>query len=186
MKCFVRGAPHLSREVALKLLGPAGPSRGADSPSWVLEEARFLAAIRHPNVVTVYGADRINGRVGFWTEFIHGRTLAELVHEQGAFPAPEAAAIGIDGCRAISAVHRAGLLHRDIKANNVMREDGGRIVLLDFGATKDFVQHAVADAVVGDPNGPTGTPLYVAPELWRDSAATPQSDIYSLGVCSTS
>jgi serine/threonine-protein kinase len=173
--------PHLSREVALKLLGPA-VGQGADDRSWVLKEARFLAAIRHPNVVTVHGADRIDGRVGFWTEFIHGRTLAKLVHDDGTLGAAEAAAIGVDVCRAVSAVHRAGLLHRDIKANNVMREEGGRIVLLDFGATKNVLSDVAPDAVIGDPNGPTGTPLYVAPELWRERAATPQSDIYSVGV----
>jgi Tol biopolymer transport system component len=173
--------PHLSREVALKLLGPA-MGQGADDRSWVLQEARFLAAIRHPNVVTVYGADRIDGRVGFWTEFIHGRTLAELVHDADRMSADEATAIGVDVCRAIAAVHREGLLHRDIKANNVMRERGGRIVLLDFGATRNFVEHTGAEDQIGDPNGPTGTPLYVAPELWGQSVATPQSDIYSLGV----
>jgi serine/threonine-protein kinase len=173
--------PHLNRDVALKLLGPA-TSPGSDNRSWVLAEARFLASVRHANVVTVHGADRIDGRVGFWTEFIRGRTLAELVHEQGIMGAEDAAAVGVDVCRAVSAVHAAGLLHRDIKANNVMREEGGRTVLLDFGATKNFVQQAIADGLIGDPHGPTGTPLYVAPELWRNGAATPQSDIYSVGV----
>jgi serine/threonine protein kinase len=172
--------PHLSREVALKLLGSSTDS--ADDRSWVLQEARFLAAIRHPNVVVVHGADRIDGRVGFWTEFIRGQTLAELVHDQGRMGADEATAIGIEVCRAMTAVHRAGLLHRDIKANNVMREPTGRIVLLDFGTTKDFLEHTVSETAIGDPNGPTGTPLYVAPELWQESPATPQSDIYSLGV----
>lgn len=180
--------PHLNREVALKLFAPNASPEGADSRAWVLTEARHLAAIHHPNVVVVYGADRIDGRLGFWTEFIRGRTLAALVRDLGPLGAHEAAAIGRDVCFALSAVHGASLLHRDIKANNVMLEDGGRntasgrVVLLDFGATKNFIDEAAADAAIDHPEGPTGTPLYVAPELWRASPASPQSDIYSVGV----
>lgn len=173
--------PHLHREVALKLFPPDDTTQGAARRTWVLEEARFLASIRHPNVVTVHGADRIDGRVGFWTEFIRGQTLAELVHEHGPLDVREAAAIGIDVCVAIAAVHRAGLLHRDVKATNVMREGNGRIVLLDFGASRDFEAEALASASP-HAEGPTGTPLYVAPEVWRGEAATPQSDLYSVGV----
>ena len=174
--------PRLDREVALKLFAPRSPLTPRDDRAWVLEEARHLAAIRHPNVVTVYGADRIDGRVGFWTEFIKGQTLAQLIESRGPLAEGEAIAICVDVCRALSAVHGAGLLHRDIKANNVMREEGGRIVLLDFGATKNVVAETRPAAVVGDPHGPTGTPLYVAPELWLQQPATPQSDVYSLGV----
>lgn len=169
--------PNLNRAVALKMLGPAHASS-----AWVLEEARNLAAIRHPNVVTVYGADRIDGDVGFWTELIEGQTLAELVAAGGPLGEREAIEIGLDVCRAVAAVHAAGLLHRDIKANNVMREKTGRIVLLDFGATKNVLLDTAPSARIGDPQGPTGTPLYVAPELWQRQLATPQSDIYSIGV----
>ena len=84
-------------------------------------------------MVTVYGAERVDGRVGLWMEFIRGRRLDELLREQGALSAHEAAVTGLTVCRALSAVHRAGLLHRDIKAQNVMREDGGRLLLMDFG-----------------------------------------------------
>ena len=123
---------RLDREVALKLLRRQDWSHAGDA-SAVIDEGRMLAQVRHPNVVTVHGADRIAGRVGLWMEFIHGRTLEQLLHERGPFGAGEATLIGLDVCRALSAVHRAGLLHRDIKAQNVMREDGGRIVLMDFG-----------------------------------------------------
>lgn len=172
---------HLDREVALKLLGPLRPG-ARDDRGWVIEEARHLASIRHPNVVTVYGADRQQGTVGFWTELIHGQTLAALVGERGPIDPDEAIGIAIDVCRAVAAVHAAGLLHRDIKANNVMREEGGRIVLLDFGATKNVLLDSAPGDRIGDPHGPTGTPLYVAPELWRQRPATPQSDLYSIGV----
>ena len=166
---------RLDREVALKLLRERSTTVG--DGHLALREARLLAKVRHPNVVTVHGAEQIDGQVGIWTEFIHGHTLAHLVRQHGAFSADEAGAIGIDLCRALAAVHQAGLLHRDIKAQNVMREEGGRIVLMDLGAGKECMSAALA------PGGDlTGTPLYLAPEAWRDSEATPQADIYSLGV----
>lgn len=173
--------PRLSRDVALKLLDV--PT--SDDPArrdWVLHEARCLAAVRHPNVVTVYGADRLDGRTGFWTEFIRGRTLAELVASSGPLEARDAAPIGVELCAALAAVHHAGLLHRDVKASNAMRDGNGRVVLLDFGASRDFAAGPSGGTVSTGGQGPTGTPLYVAPELWRGAPATPRSDIYSLGV----
>ena len=89
-------------------------------------------------MATVYGADHIGGRVGLWMELVKGRTLAELLQTHGPFGAREAALIGLDLCRALAAVHGAGLLHGDIKAHNVMREEGGRTVLMDFGTGKDL------------------------------------------------
>ena len=83
--------------------------------------------------VTVYGADDVDGSVGLWMEFVQGKTLKQIVEERGVLSAREAALIGLDLSRALAAVHRAGLIHRDIKAQNVMREQGGRIVLMDFG-----------------------------------------------------
>lgn len=165
--------PRLDREVALKLLRQR-ESRRDSVGSHVIDEGRLLARVRHPNVVTVYGADRIDGRVGLWMEFVRGRTLEAVLRESGPFGAQEAALIGLDLCRALSAVHQAGLIHRDIKTQNVMRESGGRIVLMDFGTGRDDLDTAAAELA--------GTPLYLAPEVFGGSAATPRSDIYSIGV----
>ena len=93
-----------------------------------------LARVRHPNVVTVHGADVRDGRAGLWMEFVHGRTLESWVQAHGALGPGEATTLGVDLCRALAAVHGAGLVHGDVKAQNVMREDGGRTVLMDFGA----------------------------------------------------
>ena len=166
---------RLDREVALKLLYRQDTPRAREA-SAVIDEGRMLAQVRHPNVVTVHGADRCDGRVGVWTEFIHGRTLEQLLQERGAFGAGEATLIGLDVCRALSAVHRAGLLHRDIKAHNVMREHGGRIVLLDFGTGIHYVDSNDSTA------GLAGTPLYMAPEVLEGREATVRSDVYSVGV----
>jgi len=158
---------RLDREVALKLLRHDEPESAK-----VLNEARLLARVRHPNVVAVYGADSIGGRLGFWMEFIHGRTLAQCLRDQGRFGPEEALLIGASVCRALAAVHGAGVLHRDIKAQNVIREIGGRIVLMDFG-----LGHERGAA---GPDG--GTPLYMAPELLKGGDASVQSDIYGIGV----
>ena len=162
---------RLEREVALKLLD-AG--RAASSATTVIKEGRLLAQIRHPNVVTVYGADAVEGRVGLWMEFGSGRTLKEIVQEHGPFGAHEAAIVGRDLCRALAAVHKAGFVHRDIKAQNVMREAGGRTVLMDFGAGE------AANTVETSPL--SGTPAYLAPEVLAGGAPSIHSDLYSLGV----
>jgi eukaryotic-like serine/threonine-protein kinase len=162
--------PDLEREVALKLL--RGSVSGDDEYRTMLREARALAAVQHPNIVHVYGVDRHDGRVGFWTDFVRGRTLSFLVSSQGPFGYREAALIGLDLAKALSAVHRAGILHRDIKAENVMREEGGRILLMDFGlSTLPQGQKDIA-----------GTPNYMAPELFSGSPATVAADIYAMGV----
>ncbi|HET9386034.1 MAG TPA: serine/threonine-protein kinase, partial [Gemmatimonadales bacterium] len=162
----------LDHAVALKLLKRDAEARVPASQ--LLHEARKLARVRHTNVVTVHGADRHNGRVGFWMDYIDGETLASRV-SKGRLSAGEAVSVGQDVCRALAAVHQANLIHRDVKAQNVMRaHDGGRIVLMDFGAGQ----------FVGDPAGTRaqGTPLYLAPELLEGGEGTVRSDIYAVGV----
>ena len=152
---------------ALKLLKPEIANR-VSAPQ-ILHEARKLVRVRHPNVVMVHGADSHDGRVGFWMDLIEGQTLEQRVRES-RLSAGEATYVGKELCRALAAVHHANLLHRDIKAQNVMRAtDGGRIILMDFGAVEFR-------------NSPStgrrqGTPLYLAPELLTGGSATVESDI---------
>jgi len=161
--------PTLEREVALKLLLPAVAAGAAYKA--ILQEARLMARVKHPNLVSVHGVDRHDGRVGFWSDFVHGKTLSELLDVQGPFSAREAAHVGIELCRALGAVHAAGLLHRDVKAGNAMREAGGRILLMDFGLTHE-----------GEGRNLAGTPPYMAPELLSGGPASVGSDLYALGV----
>jgi len=167
---------QLAVDVALKLLSHSQTVR-ATNPERVLKEARLLARVRHPNVVTVHGADQTEERVGLWMEFIKGRTLEEVLSTQGTFGAHEATAVGRDLCRAVAAVHQAGVLHGDIKARNVMRQEGGRTVLMDFGAGRALIDD-------GTHRGPgiTGTPMYLAPEVLEGRPQTISSDIYAIGV----
>jgi len=162
--------PRVQREVAVKLL-----RRDAHPTHAPLAEARHLARIRHANVVVVHGADEGADQAGIWMEYIDGQTLAAMIRDHGVMSAREVVGIGLDLCRALSALHAAGLIHRDIKAHNVMREVGGRIVLMDLSG---------AQALAPGPDSEvfSGTPLYMAPELFEGAPATPSSDVYSLGV----
>src|SRR5439155_23094485 len=110
-------------------------------------------------------------------ELIRGETLEQLLQKRGPFSAREAALVGIDLCRALAAIHAAGLIHRDVKAQNVMREAGGRIVLMDLGTGREIDRtgrRALSDLA--------GTPLYLAPEIFDGAPASERSDLYSLGV----
>jgi len=128
----------------------------------------------------VHGADHLENHVGIWMELVKGHTLEELLRTRGPFGAREAALVGLDVCRALAAVHRAGLMHGDVKAHNVMREEGGRTVLMDFGSGKDLdtdlsaTRFGHADLA--------GTPLYLAPEVFDGQPRTKTADIYGLGV----
>jgi TolB-like protein/Tfp pilus assembly protein PilF len=163
---------RLDRDVALKLL-PV-PRDDAARGRAILEEGRRLARVRHPNVAIIHGADEAQGFVGLWMELVTGQTLEQRLDQAGAFPAKEAARVGVDICRAMSAVHEAGLLHRDVKAHNVMLSDAGRVVLMDFGTGRELDDLSLGRVA--------GTPLYLAPEIFRGAAASIQTDIYSAGV----
>jgi serine/threonine protein kinase/tetratricopeptide (TPR) repeat protein len=160
----------LHRDVALKVLRGDGASR--ESLARLLDEARRLARVRHTHVVHVYGAEEHDGRVGLWMEMVRGESLEQIVKARGQFGAREATVIGLELCAALASVHAAGLLHRDVKAQNVMREHGGRIVLMDFGTGEE----------IAGSNRIIGTPLYLAPEIFRGQKASVQSDLYSLSV----
>lgn len=101
---------RLDREVALKILR----HRERDDEvraSTVIQEGRLLARVRHPNVVTVYGAERVSGQVGVWMEFIHGKTLEQELRDQGPFDVDRVIRIGSELANALSTVRRAGLIH---------------------------------------------------------------------------
>jgi tRNA A-37 threonylcarbamoyl transferase component Bud32 len=160
----------LGHDVALKVLRATIADKAK-----MLHEARMLVRVRHPHVVTVHGADVHSGRLGFWMDFVDGLTLHDAILRDGRRSAGEAMAWGQDLCRALAAVHNAGIVHRDVKAQNVMRQAGdGRLILMDFGAGEMLDAPRLGEAA--------GTPLYLAPELLDGAAATRASDIYALGV----
>ncbi len=162
--------PSLRRDVALKLLrAPRGDSDGVD-------EARASARIRHPGVVTVFGAAEHDGRHGVWMEFVRGETLAERIERAGPLDALEVARIGAALAEALNAVHADGLVHGDVKPANVILEPGGRVVLTDFGLGHPWTRERRGAFNV------SGTPLFLSPERLEGEPATPRSDQYALGV----
>ena len=168
---------QLEREVALKLLRGVEGVEDDPETSRITREGRLLARVRHPNVITVHGVDVHEGRVGLWMELLRGQTLEQILTTRGAFGPREAALVGIDLCRALAALHTAGLLHRDVKAENIIREDGGRIVLMDLGTGREIDtsrRRGLPDFA--------GTPLYIAPELFDGAPASEATDVYSLGI----
>src|SRR6478672_2668409 len=176
MSCEVYRAfdTDLYRHVALKLLHEEGQAARV-AHDRILQEARRLARVRHSHVVQVLGAEQHNDRVGLWMELVEGESLDRIVKARGTFGAREGSVIGQDICSALASVHAAGLLHRDVKAQNVMREAGGRIVLMDFGTGEELFRDRGTARIVG-------TPLYLAPEILDGKSASIQSDLYSVGV----
>ncbi|MGB2715342.1 MAG: protein kinase [Vicinamibacterales bacterium] len=164
--------PRLERDVALKLI--CAPSN-ADA-AWtaaMISEGRHLARVHHPNVVAIYDAERIGPWVGLTMEYLRGRTLEARLAAEGPLPVDDAVTAVAQVCRALSAVHEGGVVHRDVKASNAIATTDGRVVLVDFGTG-----HIHGDGA----SAPAGTPLYLAPEVLRGDAATPRSDVYSAGV----
>ncbi|MEM7354486.1 MAG: serine/threonine-protein kinase [Acidobacteriota bacterium] len=160
--------PQVGRQVALKL----SRSEGSLLRSW-LAEAKRLASVRHPNVLTIFGAAVHNGRAGIWTDLLTGKTLEHRLERDGPLGASELVAVGCELCRALAAVHGAGLVHGDVKPSNVVRGEHGQLVLVDFGAAR-----ATAEAL---PILSQGTPSYLAPEIAAGSPTTASSDLFALG-----
>lgn len=162
--------PWLARDVALKLF-----TSDIAGSSQLIAEARLLAGLRHPNVLLIHGAAVHDGRVGYWSEYLKGQTLAAVLERDAAFSIDESLRIARDLASALNAVHRIGLVHGDVKAENVMRESGGRIVLMDFGASGNAGSLAARLLI-------SGTPRYLAPEVLNGAPMSAASDWYAFGV----
>jgi tRNA A-37 threonylcarbamoyl transferase component Bud32 len=165
--------PGLRREVAVKRMRASSP-RTAD-PSSMREEARAIARVRHPNVVTVHGVEEHDDRWGLVMEYVRGTDLERLVEGRGALSVVDVVRLGREVGAALAAVHAQGLLHRDVKPANVIRDEQGRHVLVDFGL-------GVRSDGVGRATLPSGTPMYMAPEVLAGAAPTPRSEVYALGM----
>jgi hypothetical protein len=166
---------QLHREVALKFLLPRAGG-GEEALPALVEEARALARVRHPNVAAVHGVAEHEGRAGLWMEYVHGPSLAAEIERRGALPADEVARVGRDLALALAAVHGAGIVHRDVKPANVVITPEGRAVLADFGL-------GLRPALAGpEPLRTSGTPMFMAPELLAGEGAAAWTDLYALGV----
>ncbi|WP_031171708.1 serine/threonine-protein kinase [Streptomyces durhamensis] len=139
-------------------------------------EARAAARLDHPAVVNVHDVAVVDGRPWIVMELVHGRTLGDVLQE-GTLGAREAARIGLQVLGALEAAHAAGVLHRDVKPDNVLLGRHDRVVLTDFG-----IARIEGDTRLTDTGGFVGSPEYVAPERVLGQRPGPASDLWSLGV----
>ena len=166
----------LDRQVALKLLAEHFAADEAFRDRF-MREARLAAKLVHPNVVQVYDVGEDERGPFIVMEYVEGDTLADELHRRGRLPAAEVVSVGIQLCSALEAAHARGLVHRDIKPQNVIRRPDGQVKLADFGIARSLA--ATAHTEIGTV---LGTAAYLAPEQARGEPVTAAADIYSLGV----
>jgi serine/threonine protein kinase len=162
----------LGRIVAVKLL------LGGVTRATVLPEARLAAKLKHPSIVTVYDAGEDGGRPYIVMEFVEGPSLRNRLDHERALPEHTVAAIGADIAGALAAAHAGGVLHNDVKPENILVPAAGPARLTDFGIARPFA--ATHDLHTSGPL--MGTAAYVAPEVLAGTRPTERSDVYSLGV----
>ena len=166
---------ELDRPVALKRLAE-NLARDEDLRRRFLREARLAARLAHPNVVRVFDVGEDHGRPFIAMEYVEGGTLADLVARCGALPAAEVATLGLQMCAALAAAHDAGLVHRDVKPQNLLLGTDGVLKLGDFGIAVGHEGTRVT--AVGTVLGTAG---YLAPEQARGEQVTAAADIYAVG-----
>jgi serine/threonine protein kinase len=166
---------ELERPVALKRLAE-NLARDEDLQRRFLREARLAARLAHPNVVRVFDVGEDDGRPFIAMEYVEGETLAELVARRGPLPAVEVATLGMQMCAGLAASHAAGLVHRDVKPQNLLLGTDGVLKLGDFGiaAGHEGTRLTLAGTVLG-------TAGYLAPEQARGEQVTAAADIYAVG-----
>ncbi|WP_043638513.1 Stk1 family PASTA domain-containing Ser/Thr kinase [Nonomuraea candida] len=167
---------RLDRTVALKVMHRSL----AEDPAFVrrfIGEAKSVASLSHPNVVHVFDQGTDNDVVYLSMEYVPGRTLRDILRERGRLPAREALEIMIPVLAALGAAHQAGMVHRDVKPENVLMTDDGRVKVVDFGLAKAI--EATNQTRTGVMIGTIG---YMAPEQVITGAADVRSDVYAAGI----
>ena len=165
----------LNRIVALKFLPPHLDADDADGAR-LLQEARAASGLNHPGICTIHAIGEHEGARFIDLEYVDGRTMGEVLR-QGTLPIAEAVTYGIQICEAIQEAHANGIVHRDIKADNVMVTARDRIKVMDFGLAK-----LKGSLGITRPLSTIGTLAYMAPEQIQGKEADACSDIFSLGV----
>jgi hypothetical protein len=166
----------LLRPTAIKVLSwRVAEANGHDPVQWFLSEARLVARINHPRVVQIYGAARHGEYCYIAMEYVPGRSAEAIVARSPMAPELATDVLG-QAASALHAAHRSGVVHRDVKPANLLVDADGATKLGDFGMAL-----GPAEVRIGNAHVRVGTPYYTAPEIWRGEAASPASDIYSLG-----
>jgi serine/threonine-protein kinase len=164
---------HLDRPVAIKLLPPERAQRRELRDRFV-REARIAAKLSHPHIIPIHAVDEIDGFVFFVMSYVEGETLAERIRTRGPLGASDGVRILREVAWALAHAHAQGVVHRDVKPDNILIEAStGRALVTDFGIA----------AIVGDgaADGVSGTPEYMSPEQALGAAVDARSDLYGLG-----
>jgi len=179
---------RLDRDVALKVL-PHEVASHPDRLARFEREARAVAALNHPNIVTVHSIESAGDTRFITMELVKGQSLDQLV-SQGPMPVERLLDIGIPLADALVAAHARGVVHRDLKPGNVMVTREGRVKVLDFGLAKmsddaaalGATQAATVAAPISTAGQVVGTVPYMAPEQLRGEAVDARTDLFALGV----
>jgi serine/threonine-protein kinase len=165
----------LDRAVAVKLLADHAAS-DEELRERFLREGRFAAQLAHANVVAVYDTGEADGTPYIVMECVEGESLAEVVARRGPLRSAEAAELGRQACAGLGHAHARGLVHRDVKPQNLLLRDDGTLKVADFG-----IARSGGGATITQAGTLLGTAAYMAPEVVAGEPATAASDVYSLG-----
>ncbi|MDQ1746599.1 MAG: eukaryotic-like serine/threonine-protein kinase [Frankiaceae bacterium] len=168
---------RLDRRVAVKVMHP-GLAEDPDFVARFNREARASARLSHPDIVAVYDQGEDDGQAFLVMEYVPGATLREVLRDRGRLSTGEALAVMDHVLAALSAAHDAGLVHRDVKPENVLVTGDGRVKVADFGLARAVAGHnlTAADGAL------LGSPAYLAPEQVRDGTADARTDVYAAGI----
>ncbi|GAB3296608.1 serine/threonine-protein kinase [Epidermidibacterium keratini] len=169
----------LRRSVAVKevLLPPTQTAEENDvARERALREARAIAALSHPNVVTLFDVVEDDGRPWVVMELVPARSLAEIIKSTGPLNPVDTARIGLAVLGALDSAHEVGITHRDVKPGNILVSSDGRVKLADFGISRKVDESSLTQAGLM-----VGSPSYIAPEVARGKEATRAADIWGLG-----
>jgi eukaryotic-like serine/threonine-protein kinase len=166
---------ELDRPVAVKLLAENLAGDEAFRRRF-LREARLAAGLSHPNVVSVYDAGEEEGRPYIVMECVEGETLADLLARRKRLPPDEAVGLALQACRGLAHAHASGLVHRDVKPQNLLLGHDGRLKIADFGIARAAEATALTQA-----GTVLGTAAYLSPEQAAGEEVTAAADVYSLG-----
>ncbi len=169
----------LQRHCALKILSPRRGVCDAEYIARFQQEGQAAAALIHPNIVTLHAVGHMGDTHFLEMEYVAGRSLQQLIREEGPLPADRALQLTAMVADGLAAAHRAGIIHRDVKPDNVMVTRSGIAKIGDFGLARRTLTtegDSLANVICGTPN-------YMAPELFQGQEASPASDVYALGLC---
>jgi len=165
----------IGMKVAIKVVH----AQYAQNPDFVRrfhQEARLVASLKHHNIVTLHDFDQMeNGSLFIVMEFVEGSTLRAVIEREKPLAVQRVLSLGVQIAEGLAAAHRGGVIHRDIKPDNIMVVEGDEVRVMDFGLARDMTRLTPSLVIVG-------SPPYMAPEQARGERPTEATDIYALGI----